>query len=147
MSYVTLDDLAEELGEDKLTQLTDEDRVGAIDEGRVNKAIQFAVGTFEAYARTRYTLPVPTTEKVKSICLDLAIYHLKRRRATTAEAIDNLKKTLHDPAIKFLEALQGGKAALDLPAAQETEVLPASPDRVLSGNSRPVFTDKKLSSY
>lgn len=147
MSYITLQDLLDELGEDKLIQLTDNTRSGAVDQSVVNKALSYAVGTFDSYARTRYTLPVPKTEKVKSVCLDLAVYKLKRSRATTNEAIDNLRKSLHDPSIKFLEAVQSGKAALDVPATAETAESPASPDRVLSGSKRRVFTDEKLDSY
>ena len=147
MSYITKNDLLEELGEDKLLQLTDNTRSGVVDENKVNKAISFAVGTFEAYARTRYTLPVPVTEKVKSTCLDLAVYQLRRGRATTDEAIRNLKMALYDPAIKFLEALQSGRAALDVPAALETAATPASPDRVLKGTAKPVFTDSALDNY
>ncbi len=147
MSYITQQDLEDELGSEKLVQLTDNKRTGEVDETVVAKAISWAVGTFDAYARTRYTIPVPVTEKVKSVCLDLAVYKLKRGRATTSEAIDNLRKSLHDPAIKFLEALQSGKAALDVPTAEETAANPTNPDRVLKGSSRPVFSDKRLDNY
>lgn len=147
MSYITKQDLIEELGEDKLVQLTDNARTGAVDDAVVERAISFAVGTFEAYARTRYTLPVPATELVRSKCLDLAIYKLRRNRATTQEAIDTLKKSLYDPAIKFFEAIQSGKAALDVPAVDETTASPASPDRVLSGTRRTKFSDDSLGSY
>jgi phage gp36-like protein len=147
MSYITQQDLEDELGPELLVQLTDDAGTGELNPVPVVKAISFAVGKFNSYARTRYTLPVPTTEIVKSTCLDLAVYHLKRRRAKSSEAIDNLRKSLHDPAIKFLEALQSGKAALDIPAAEETSENPSSPDRVLSGSSRTTFTDEKLNSY
>ena len=135
------------MGEGRLVQLTDKDKTGEIDTAVVGKAIAYACGLFDSYARTRYTLPVPATEMVRSICLDLARYKLERDRARTTEAIDNLKKSLYDPAIKLLEAIQSGKAALDVPAAQETATNPQSPDRVLSGTKQSQFTDKKLKSY
>ncbi len=149
MAYITQQDLEEELGEAKLIQLTDnaQPRSGQIDTTRVAKAISFAVGTFDSYARTRYTVPVPVTEKVKAVCLDLAIYHLRRDRSTSSDASEKLRKDLYDPNIKFLEALQSGKAALDVPTQEETAAKPASPDRILSGSSREVFSDRKLGGY
>lgn len=147
MSYITLQDLVDELGEEKLIQLTDNNRTGQVDYAKVNKALSFAIGTFDSYARTRYTIPVQTTELVKSKCLDLAVYKLKRDRASSADAIDKLRKELYDPTIKFLEALQSGKAALDVPSVEETATSPASPDQVLKGSTRTAFTDSNLDSY
>lgn len=147
--YITQQDLEDELGAAKLVQLTDSTSSGAVDAARVEKAIKFAEGTFESYARTRYALPVPATEKVKSICVDLAVFNLKRTRTTTEEGITNLRKALYEPAIKFLEALSGGKAALDIPAASETATSPGSPDTVKRGSSKrkATFDDESLSRY
>lgn len=147
MSYIAEQDLLDELGEERLIQLTDDSGAGEIDHAKVGKAISFAVGTFDSYARTRYSIPVPTTEKVKSVCIDLAVFKLSIRRAKTPEVGESLRKNLYDPQIKFLEALQGGKAALDVPAQEETAANPAQPDRILSGTSRPQFTDEKLRGY
>jgi phage gp36-like protein len=147
MSYITQQDLEDELGTKKLIQLTDNANSGEIDPARVDKAISYAVGTFEAYARTRYQLPVPVTPLVKATCLDLAVFHLFKSRATSKDGVFEVRKETHDNALKFLQALQKGTAALDVPAAEETAANPASPDRVLSGSSRPVFTDKKIEGY
>ncbi|PYS88979.1 MAG: DUF1320 domain-containing protein [Acidobacteria bacterium] len=147
MAYITKQDLLDELGEGRLIQLTDKDKTGAVDDAVVNKAIAYGCMLFESYLRTRYTLPVPSTEMVRSTCLDLARYKLERDRAKTTEVIDNLKKSLYDPAIKLLEAIQSGKAALDVPAAQETATNPQSPDSVLKGSKRATFTDENLKSY
>jgi phage gp36-like protein len=147
LSYITQQDLEDELGADKLIQLADPNKTGVVDAAVVSKAISYAVGLFESYARTRYTLPVPVTEMVKSICLDLAVYKLRRSRATTQEAMDALKKSLYDPAIKLLEAIQKGAAALDIPAQEETAALPASPDRVLKGTGKSQFGEDKIGGY
>jgi phage gp36-like protein len=147
LSYITETDLVEELGEAKLIQLTDNNRSGQIDHGRVGKAISYAIGTFDSYARTRYTLPVPVTEKVRATCLDLAIYHLYKSRATTNDGVYEVRRDTHNAAIKFLEALQSGKAALDIPATEETAINPGTPDRVLKGASKPIFTDDRLNTY
>lgn len=147
MSYIAEQDLLDELGEAKLIQLTDNNRSGAVDHVRVGKAISYAVGTFDAYARTRYTIPVPVTEKVKAVCLDLAIFHLYKSRSTGKDGVYEVKKDAHDQAVSFLRALNDGKAALDVPTAEETATNPGSPDRVLSGSTKPVFTDKNLGNY
>jgi phage gp36-like protein len=149
VAYITQQDLLDELGLAKLVQLTDSTSSNMVDAARVAKAISSAEGTFESYARTRYELPVPATEKVKSICVDLAVFNLKRSRTTTEEGIKNLRVALYDPAIRFLEALSSGKAALDIPAASETATSPASPDKVKRGSNKrkAVFSDEKLGSY
>jgi phage gp36-like protein len=147
VSYITAQDLLDELGEAKLIQLTDDTRSGLINAARVDKAIQYGVGIFESYIRTRYALPVPATQMVKATCLDLAVFHLYKSRATEAEGVYRVRKDAHDNAIKFLQSVQAGKAALDVPAAEETTTNPANPDRVLRGNSNPVFTSDKLKSF
>lgn len=148
MTYITLQDLLDELGEKKLIELTNESRTATtVNETRVQKAILYAQGTVDAYARPRYTLPLPATEKVKSLNLDLAVFHLYRGRATSADGIYEIKRHAHEDAIKFLQAINKGSAALDVPAAEETATNPGSPDRVLSGNTKPVFTDENLKGY
>lgn len=147
MSYITKQDLLEELGDEKLLQLTDPNKTSVVDDAVVGKAIAYAEGLFDSYARTRYTLPVPLTEMVRSVCLDLAIYKLRRARASTKEAMDNLKASLYDPAIRLLTDIQSGKAALDIPAVEETTSSPASPDTILKGTSKSQFGDDKIGSY
>lgn len=147
MAYITKQDLLDELGETRLVQLTDKDKTGAVDDTVVNKAIAYACGLFDTYARTRYTLPVPTTEMVRAICLDLAVYKLERGRAKSQEAIDNLNKSLYNPAIKLLGDIQSGKAALDIPAVEEKVSNPASPDAILKGTSKSQFGDDKIGGY
>ncbi len=148
MSYITQQDLQDSVGGlAKLVQLTDDDKTGAVNADAVNKAIGYAQGIFDSYARTRYTLPVPTTEMVKGICIDLAVFKLRRRRGTLGDVYEAAKHA-HDEAIKLLKDVQAGKAALDVPAAEETKTNPASSDEVLSGGSRPSpFSDEKLSGY
>ena len=155
MSYISLEDLKDELGAEKLLELADDSGDGSLEDEavvkRIGKAIGYAVGTFDSYARQRYAVPVPVTEKVKATCLDLSVFHLYKSRATNAtrEGVYAVKKDAHDQAMKFLEAIGAGKAALDVPTAEETVINPASPDEVLRGSSQSnvVFSDKKLSGY
>lgn len=149
MSYITQQDLEDELGEAKLIQLTDDEGAGEVGESRVNKAISYAVGTFDSYARNRYTIPVPITEKVKACCLDLAVFHLFKSRATDTEGVYDVKKDAHATALAFLKDVAAGRAALDVPSAEETVENPASPDEVLRGSEKSavVFSDDKLTGY
>lgn len=145
--YITTEDLIDELGEGLLVELTDDNDTGEINPTVITKAIDYAVGTFEAYARTRYALPVPATALVKSRCLDLAIYRLFRKRAEFDDGVFKVKKTAHDETISFLKDLQAGKAALDIPAAEETIESPATSDRILTNQANSKFTDNKLKGF
>lgn len=145
--YITLQDLSDELGEDILVQLTDDSGTGEINEAVVNKAIAAAEGTFEAYVRTRYSLPVPATQMVKTRCVNLAVYELYRKRASFDDGVFKVKKTAYDETISLLRDIQCGKAALDVPAAEETIENPATGDKVLTNAAKSKFSDTKLSGF
>lgn len=148
MAYIELQDLLDELGEDTLIQLTDNEGTGEINQNRIDKAIQYAQGVFDAYARARYSIPVPATPMVKSLNLDMAILHLYKSRSTvTKDSVYEVRKIANDDAIKLLTAINQGKAALDVPAVEETKEVPATSDRILTNAGRSKFTDDKLSGY
>lgn len=147
MSYITKQDLLEELGEQTLIQLTDNDESGAIDDAKITKAINHAQGVCDAYLRTRYSLPVPATPMVATINIDIAIFHLYKGRTLSDEGVYKVRKNANDDAIKLLTAINQGKAALDVPATAETIETPATSDRILTNQSNAVFTDRKLSNY
>lgn len=147
MSYITKQGMVDAIGASELMQLTDDDRSGAIDDDVVNKAITHAESTFESYARRRYALPVPATQKVKSVCIDLAVNWLKRRRAKNREALEMVQNAYKEIE-RFLKDVSSGAAALDVPAAEETAANPASGDRILSGPAKEAtFSDDKLSGF
>ena len=146
--YITAQDLIDEVGLARLIELTSDDAdADEPDTAAVTKAIEYAVGTFDSYARTRYALPVPATSMVKSRCLDLAVYHLFRKRATYDEGVFKVKKTAYDETIAFLKDLQAGRAALDIPASEETIESPATSDTVLTNAAKSKFTDTNLSGF
>lgn len=147
MAYIELQDLLDELGEDVLVQLTDNEGEGEIDEARVAKAIQHAESSFDNYARARYSIPVPVTPSVKSICLDLAIFHLYKSRSTMKEGVYEIRKMANDDAMKRLTDIASGKAALDVPTIEETKTNPATSDKILTNAAKSKFTDSKLSSF
>lgn len=147
MAYLELQDLIDELGEDTLVQLTDDEGTGEINETRVLKAIEFAKGTFDAYARSRYSLPVPATPFVKAANLDLAIFHLYKSRTSLPEGVYKVREAAYKEAMQLLKDIQCGKAGLDVPAAEETVETPANSDRILTNASRQKFTDEALRSF
>ncbi|HKO43337.1 MAG TPA: phage protein Gp36 family protein [Pyrinomonadaceae bacterium] len=147
MSYITQSDLEDAVGGiGTLVQLTSE--TDEVDVDVVNKIIAWTEGVFEAHVRQRYELPVRTTEMVRSICVDLAVFKLRGLRAVTVEGVYAVAKTNYDNAIKLLQKISERKASLDIPAAEETKTNPVSADRVLKGPSRPSpFSDDKLSGF
>lgn len=147
MAYITQEDLVDELGEEILVQLTDDLNTGEVNAAVVSKAIDSAEGTFESYARTRYSLPVPVTPLVKSICIDLAVYHLQRKRSTYKEGVFEVKKTAYDEAVSKLKDIAAGRAALDVPAIEETIESPTTSDRILTNAAKAKFSDKILSGF
>ncbi len=148
MAYIELQDLLDELGEDVLVQLTDNDETGEINVARANKAIEFAQGVFDAYARTRYSIPVPTTPMVKSLNLDLAVLHLyKSRTSIVRDSVYEVRKSANDEAIKLLTAINQGKAALDVPTAEETIENPTTGDAILTNAAKSKFSDATLTGF
>lgn len=150
MAYIEVQDLIDELGENTLAELTDDGSGDEpeINEARVTKAIDAAQGVFDSYARSRYTLPVRVTPMVKGLNLDLAIFNLYKSRATVADGgVYTIRKNAADDAIKLLKDIAAGKAALDVPAAEESVEMPGTPDRILTNASKNKMTDTKLKGF
>ncbi len=147
MAYIELQDLLDELGEDILVQLTDNDGIGEVYEPRANKAIEFADGVFNSYARSRYSIPVLVTAMVKAVNLDLAIFHLYKSRTSIPEGVYKVRLDAFNSAIKWLKDLNSGNAGLDVPATQETIETPASSDKILTNAAKSKFSDNALKGY
>jgi phage gp36-like protein len=147
--YITQRDLSDKLGDTLLMQLTDKNLSGVVNATVVNGAIDAAEGRFEAYLRARYSLPVPATPLVKSLCIDLAVFNLYQDSSSVDDGVYRVRKDAFDAALKTCEAINKGKAALDIPAAEETALSPASPDEVLRGSSLSpdTFSKERLRGY
>jgi phage gp36-like protein len=133
MPYCTQADLLNQLTQKELIQLTDDAATGTVDTGKVDAALAAASATIDAYAGARYTLPLQTSEKIKQLCVDLAIYELEKRRRRVREAT----LAARDAALSFLRDLARGRAVLDQPAgaqpqASEADVKQTEPDRTFS---------------
>lgn len=148
-AYINQTDIAKRIDSRRLIQLTDDASTGNVDADVVTEAIAEAEGRFDASARAAgYAIPVPVTQMVRSICLDIAVFKLFERRATLKDGVYETKEKAFDKAIKFLEALSARKVALDVPASEETVEKPAIADRVLSGPTKEAtFSDDKLRGF
>jgi len=140
MPYCTQADLLNQLTQTELVQLTDDAGSGSVDSAKVDAALAAASATIDAYAGARYTLPLQTSEKVKQLCVDLAIYELEKRRRRVREAT----LAARDAALSFLRDLARGRAVLDQPAgaqpqASEADVKKTEQDRA--------FSDEKLEGF
>ena len=146
MSYLTKQDLLDELGERKLAQLTN-DSGNTVNDTRVAAVIENAKGVFESYIRNRYTLPVPCTALVKSLNTKLAIFELIGNRSTFDEGVYKVRQDAYKEAMAQLKDISTGKAALDVPAIEETKENPATGDKILTNAGRSKFNDTTLGSF
>lgn len=140
MPYCTQSDLLNQLTQAELVQLTDDDATGAVDTAKVDAALNAASATIDAYAGARYTLPLQSSEKIKQLCIDLAIYELEKRRRRLRDAT----VAARDAAFAFLRDLARGRAVLDQPAGapaqqSEADIKKTQQDRT--------FSDEKLEGF
>jgi phage gp36-like protein len=147
VSYITTQDLLDELGEDTLVKLTDDSGGETVNEARVAGVIANATGVFEGYIRGRYSLPVPTTPLVKQIVKKIAIFELYERWSTMDEGLYKVRRNAYQDAINQLKDIQKGLAALDVPAAEETVTNPGTGDRILTNAGRSRFSDDALKGF
>jgi phage gp36-like protein len=68
MAYMTADEYLDRYGEQETTRLTDEERTGSYDSGRLEDALSDAQDEADAYIGKRYTIPLDAPPRfVKSI--------------------------------------------------------------------------------
>jgi phage gp36-like protein len=140
MPYCTQADLLNQLTQEELIQLTDDAGSGTVDTAKVDAALAAASATIDAYAGARYTLPLQTSEKVKQLCVDLAIYELEKRRRRIREAT----LAARDAALSFLRDLARGRAVLDQPAGAQPQTSEADVKKTEQGRA---FSDDNLENF
>jgi phage gp36-like protein len=108
MAYATQDDLLKLIPPEELAELTTEEGETP-DAAIVSEAIVKADSEIDAYCGVRYLVPFePAPARIKSLSVDLALYHLYSRRSG-APAVRRQK---YDDAINFLRDLAAGVAVL-----------------------------------
>ncbi|TSA12996.1 MAG: DUF1320 domain-containing protein [Deltaproteobacteria bacterium] len=106
--YCTQDDLLKLVPELELAQITAES--GDVpDAAVVSEAIAKAAAEIDAYLAVRYQLPLAATPaRVKSLAVDLSLYHLYSRRSVAPE----VRRQKYEDAIAFLKLVAAGKAEI-----------------------------------
>lgn len=109
MAYCTQADLEKLIPAAELAQLTTES--GAVpDAGVVAGAISQADAELDSYLGTRYQVPFePAPLAVKSLSVDLAIYHLYSRRSVMPQ----VRRQKYEAALAFLKLVAAGQAMLE----------------------------------
>lgn len=109
MSYTTLAALVGRYGEPLLTQATDRDNSGQIDEAVVAQQIANAAAVIDASLAVRYRLPLVTVPAiVAELALAIAIYKLH------VFSPDQKIKDEYDQALRDLRDLADGRKKLDV---------------------------------
>lgn len=125
--YCTLDQLKERLPEKVIQQLTDDDRLGVIDSGRVDAAIARAAAEIDAWCGRRYSVPFAEAPAViRELCADLAIYYLYARKA---EKVPETRTDAHKNALRTLEQISKGLVSLGV------DTLPPPAPAAVSGGA------------
>jgi len=141
LPYATQADLEpERIPTAELIQLTDDTGSGLVDAGIVTAKLTEASAMVDSYARQRYTVPLQTSEQVKSLTLDIATYKLFERRRRIPESVG----TAYSNAIAFLRDVAAGRAALDQPVGA-TPQLSGGPVVVTEKPEK--FSDENLSGF
>ncbi len=115
MGYIGNQNIIERIGQAELILLTDNSGANVVDPERVNQAIDYASGVFDAYVPVTYLRPISATPLVLSINLDLALYDFWKDKAEMDEGKWKVRKVAHDDALKILQAINKGTAVLDSP--------------------------------
>lgn len=139
-SYIVEEDVFSRLSQNQLIQLTDDDKVGAVNLNHVARAISEASSLVSGYVASRYSLPiVPVPMLLKTITLSITTYNLYLRRQRVP---DDVRQTYED-GIKQLEGIAKGLISLgvDPPPAGS----PASQGELLTNESD--WSRDKLSGF
>lgn len=108
MAYSTPDDLLAMIPQTELAALTTES--GDVPDSQVvAEAISRADREIDAACGMRYAVPFsPVPERIKTLSVDLAIYHLYSRRAVAPE----VWRQKYQDALTFLKQVAAGQATL-----------------------------------
>lgn len=134
MTYCIQQDLLDRIGEDKLIQLTDKERLGEMNTEVLNRALQDADGQIDSYVGARYSLPInPISKTLVRIACFLTIYYLHDKQRTEQVRED------YDDSIKALAGISKGTIDIGIDV---TGAKPATTGSVEFENGSNVFDRK-----
>ena len=112
MSYITKPQCIVRFGRQELTQLTDRDRSGVIDDAVLDAAIADAAGLIDSHLAARYSLPISSPVPILTrYAGDLVRYFLFDDRAS-----DEVIRRYED-VLEYLKQVASGKVQLGINAA------------------------------
>jgi len=112
----------------------------------VEGAIASASNVIDGYTQPRYPVPfpAPVPPVVLTIAVDLAVYNLFARRGFNEQSADKAVVDRYKAAIRLLERIQEGKAAIGMGTSSE----PSAPPVPVLVKSRPqIYTDELLERF
>jgi phage gp36-like protein len=115
MPYCGPSDIETLIPVQELAELTTES--GDIpDHSLIAEIISKADAEIDSYAAVSYVIPFfPIPDIIRSLSLDMAIYHLYSRRS----AVPLIRRTKYEDAIQFLQSVAAGKCKIVGAAAHE----------------------------
>lgn len=142
-AYATAADLRAHRPERDLIQLTDP-MLDAIDETRIESALEAASAEIDGYLGARYPVPMdPPPAVLAVIAMDIAFYRLTV--AVSPEVPEAVRKQLEDWC-GFLRRVAAGKVDL-VRVAEGGETGLSGPEDVFVGGSSPVFGRSAMDGY
>jgi phage gp36-like protein len=139
-AYAALSDLLERFEERELVQLTDEEATGAVDQGRIDRALTAATATIDGYLASLYQLPLARVpDNIVELCCDVTRFKLWQRKGSPPDAVEKANTS----AIRTLEQIAKGLIKID---AGEREQPARDGAIVTEGNDR-VFGRDRLKGY
>lgn len=141
--YSTIDDIKKLIPESTLVQLTDDERLGTVNQTRVDEAITAADTVINGYCGKKYSVPFAIApDMVKALSVDIAIYNLYSRKV---EEIPSTRETRYKNAISVLKGISDGTISIGIdpePAATTQ----GAPETNKTESDR-VFTRDKLKGF
>jgi phage gp36-like protein len=131
-----------------LAQLTDDNAGIAANDDVIADVLTESSAMVDSYCRLRYSVPLQSSEQVKGLTLDIAVYKLFARRRRMPDEVS----AAYAAAIAFLKDVSAGKAGLDQPLNATAQsgagaVLTADKDSALASELVKVFTDDNLKGF
>lgn len=116
--YCSTDDIKDQIGGETLIQLTDDEGLNEVHQGRVDRAISSAGAKINGYCGGRYQVPfpAPAPDVVQEIATVIAINYLYRRRVSE---MPEVWKDAYRQAIRQLEAMEKGTFSLGVDTVSE----------------------------
>lgn len=132
--YCVQADLEAQIPVAALVRLTDDERTGAVNTARIDKAIANAGVEIDGYCQTKYPVPFnPVPDVIRKLAVDIALYNLLSRRGFEEDSADRAIVERYKAAVKFLENLARGVVRIGTPTpAPASEVRVEGPPRVFS---------------